>query len=183
MENTKPFSALFLDRDGVINVQRPNDYVKSISEFVFIDGVGEAMRIFSSLFEYIIIVTNQRGVSKGVMSNENLNAIHRYMTMKIIACGGRIDRIYVSTATDDCSPNRKPNPGMAFQAKRDFPTIDFNKSCMAGDSISDVQFAGNAGIPAVLIGNKYSLEEVASLKICAKFTDLLTFAKTLNHEK
>jgi D-glycero-D-manno-heptose 1,7-bisphosphate phosphatase/D-glycero-alpha-D-manno-heptose 1-phosphate guanylyltransferase len=183
MANTKPFSALFLDRDGVINVQRPDDYVKTISEFVFIDGVLEAMQISSSLFEYIIIVSNQRGVGKGLMNAEDLNAVHQYMTAKITDCGGRIDRIYVSTDTDDGCPNRKPNPGMAFQAKRDFLAIDFNRSFMAGDSITDVQFAANAGIPAVLIGNKYSPKEVASLKICAKFTDLLTFAKTLKHEK
>jgi len=183
MGNTKRFSALFLDRDGVINVQRPNDYVKSVSEFIFIDGVLEALKILSSLFEYIIIVSNQRGVGKGVMSLEDLNAVHRYMTARIAESGGRIDRIYVSTSTDDYCPDRKPNTGMAFRAKRDFPDIDFANSFMAGDSIIDVQFANNAGIPAALIGDKYPPEKVSTLNICAKFKDLLTFAKTINGEK
>jgi D-glycero-D-manno-heptose 1,7-bisphosphate phosphatase/D-glycero-alpha-D-manno-heptose 1-phosphate guanylyltransferase len=179
MENIKPFSALFLDRDGVINVQRPDDYVKSVSEFIFIDGVLDAFPIFSSLFEYIIIVSNQRGVGKGVMSIEDLNTIHRYMTAKIAENGGRINRIYVSTAVNNHCIDRKPNTGMASQAKRDFPDIDFTKSFMVGDSISDIQFANRAGIPAVLIGNKYSPEEVSFLNICAKCKDLYTFAKTL----
>jgi D-glycero-D-manno-heptose 1,7-bisphosphate phosphatase/D-glycero-alpha-D-manno-heptose 1-phosphate guanylyltransferase len=187
MENIKPFSALFLDRDGVINVQRPDDYVKSVSEFIFIDGVLEAFSKCSSLFEYIIIVSNQRGVGKGVMSIEDLNAIHRYMTARIAENGGRIDRIYVSTATDNHCSDRKPNTGMATRAKRDFPDIDFANSFMVGDSISDMQFANRAGIPAVLIGNKYlpvGTKNISPLRnICAKYKDLLTFAKTLNNEK
>jgi D-glycero-D-manno-heptose 1,7-bisphosphate phosphatase/D-glycero-alpha-D-manno-heptose 1-phosphate guanylyltransferase len=179
MENIKPFSALFLDRDGVINVQRPDDYVKSVSEFVFIDGVLEAFPIFSPLFEYILIVSNQRGVGKGMMSVEDLNAIHRHMRTKIAESGGRIDRIYISTTTDNHCIDRKPNTGMAAQAKCDFPTIDFAKSFMVGDSISDIQFANRAGIPAVLVGNKYP---PTSPTICTKHKDLFTFAKTLNEE-
>jgi len=183
MENIKRFSALFLDRDGVINIQRPNDYVKSVSEFIFIDGVLKALKILSSLFEHVIIVSNQRGVGKGVMNIKDLNVIHQYMITKIEENGGFINRIYISTATDDHCPDRKPNPGMAFQAKHDFPDIDFSKSFMVGDSIVDMQFADNAGIPAVLIGNKYSPEEISILNIYAKFKDLLTFAKTINDEK
>ncbi|MDR1632008.1 MAG: HAD-IIIA family hydrolase [Dysgonamonadaceae bacterium] len=179
MEHIKPFSALFLDRDGVINVQRPDDYVKSVSEFIFIDGVLDAFSIFSSLFEYILIVSNQRGVGKGVMGVEDLDAIHRHMIARIAESGCRIDRIYISTAIDDHCPSRKPNIGMAAQAKRDFPGIDFANSFMAGDSISDIQFANRAGIPAVLIGNKYLPEEISSLNICAKYENLYTFAKTL----
>jgi D-glycero-D-manno-heptose 1,7-bisphosphate phosphatase/D-glycero-alpha-D-manno-heptose 1-phosphate guanylyltransferase len=183
MKDAKPFSTLFLDRDGVINVQRENDYVKSVSEFIFIDGVLDALQILSTLFEYIIIVTNQRGVGKGVMSAEDLSAVHQYMKNTITENGGRIDKIYVSTDINDSCPDRKPNTGMAIRAKRDFPNIDFIRSFMAGDSISDIRFANRAEIPAVLIGNKYLPEEISSLNICAKYKDLLTFAKTLNNEK
>ena len=76
MKSTKPYSTLFLDRDGVINKQRPHDYVKSPDEFIFLDGVLEALELLSPLFDHIVIVTNQRGVGKGVMSRETLEEIH-----------------------------------------------------------------------------------------------------------
>jgi histidinol-phosphate phosphatase family protein len=178
MANKMLYNTLFLDRDGVINVHYPGDYVKSVDEFVFIDGVLEALRILSHLFTHIIVVTNQRGVGKGVMNLQDLEAIHRYMTKIIAANGGRIDRVYVSTALDDSHPDRKPNPGMALSSKRDFPDIDFSNSLMLGDDISDMQFAVNAGIPAVLIGNKCKPEEF-SLPILGHYPDLITFAGSL----
>lgn len=179
MQNTKPYNTLFLDRDGVINIQRLGDYVKSADEFVFIDGVQEALQIASTLFKYIIVVTNQRGVGKGLMSLHDLESVHRYMTETIAANGGRIDRIYTCTETDDSHIDRKPNPGMALQAKQDFPDMDFENSFVAGDSLSDMQFAANAGISAILIGNKYADKEISSLNIATHYPDLLTFAKKL----
>jgi len=175
MENTKPFNTLFLDRDGVINIQRKGDYVKSVDEFVFIDGSLEALKILSSLFTYIIIVTNQRGVGRGIMTLKQLEEVHRFMLHEITSKGGRIDKIYFCTATDTTDINRKPNAGMALQAKRDFPTIDFQKSIMAGDSISDMQFADNAHIPPVLIGDKYTPDKISHINIQAHYPDLLTF--------
>ncbi|GHU63383.1 D-glycero-alpha-D-manno-heptose-1,7-bisphosphate 7-phosphatase [Bacteroidia bacterium] len=179
MKPTKPYNALFLDRDGVINIQRPGDYVKSTDEFVFIDSVLEALQILDDLFEYIIIITNQRGVGRGLMSLSDLEAVHHYMTETIASNGGRIDRIYVCTETDDSHVNRKPNPGMALLAKQDFPDVDFTNSFVAGDSLSDMQFAENVGISAVLIGNKYSDKEISSLNIAAHYPDLFTFARQL----
>jgi D-glycero-D-manno-heptose 1,7-bisphosphate phosphatase/D-glycero-alpha-D-manno-heptose 1-phosphate guanylyltransferase len=179
MENKTFYNTLFLDRDGVINVYRPGDYVKTIEEFVFIDGVTEALRLLSSLFRHIIIVTNQRGVGRGLMSNQDLEAIHRYMTETVAANGGRIDRIYISTDLDNSHPDRKPNIGLALQAKRDFPDIDFMNSRMVGDSVSDMQFAYNAGIPAVLIGAKCKPEEIISLPIHASYPNLITFALSI----
>jgi histidinol-phosphate phosphatase family protein len=174
MENT--YNTLFLDRDGVINVYRPNDYVKSVDGFVFIDGVLEALRLLSPLFKHIIIVTNQRGVGKKLMSLQDLEAIHRYMAETVAANGGRIDRIYISTALDNSHPDRKPNTGLALQAKRELPDVDFANSFMVGDSVSDMQFANNANIPAVLLGDKCSSEEISSLQIHAHYPNLITFA-------
>lgn len=180
MENIKPYNTLFLDRDGVINIQRKGDYVKSIDEFIFIDGSLEALKILSSLFTFIVIVTNQRGVGRGLMTLKQLKAIHDFMLCEISSYGGRVDNIYICTDVDADSVNRKPNIGMALQAKQDFPEIDFSKSMMAGDSISDMQFAEKAGIPAVLIGNKYKPEEIAHLAIWKHYPDLLTFAKHID---
>jgi D-glycero-D-manno-heptose 1,7-bisphosphate phosphatase/D-glycero-alpha-D-manno-heptose 1-phosphate guanylyltransferase len=179
MENIIPYNTLFLDRDGVINVRRPGDYVKSVAEFVFIDGTLEALRLLSGYFHRIVVVTNQRGVGKGRMSRQELDLIHHYMLESITAHEGRIDRIYVSTAIDDTAIDRKPNPGMAFQAKQNFPDINFSESWMAGDSVSDMQFANNLGIRAILIGNKCKVKKNSFLKIYAYYPDLLTFAKEL----
>ncbi|MDR2970115.1 MAG: HAD family hydrolase [Tannerellaceae bacterium] len=179
MAHIKKYSTLFLDRDGVINVHCPNDYVKSVDEFVFIEGVLDAFRLLSPLFLHIIIVTNQRGVGKGLMSSEDLDRIHRYMVQTVLVHQGRIDRIYTCIDTDSNSPYRKPNTGMVLQALKDFPDITLSNSYMAGDSISDMQFADKSNIPAVLIGTKYTPEAIASLNIRAQFPDLLTFAERI----
>lgn len=180
MEDTKRFNTLFLDRDGVINHQRRGDYVKTIEEFVFHDGALEALRILSSCFKHILIVTNQRGVGRGLMDMEALDDIHAFMLQIVTEHEGRIDRIYTCTDIESNSFNRKPQPGMALQARQDFPDIDFSHSLMAGDSLSDMEFANNAGIKAVLIGNKYSPAEISLYEIYARYPDLLTFAREIN---
>lgn len=177
MGNTRPYSTLFLDRDGVINKQRPHDYVKTTEEFIFLDGVLDALRLLSPLFDHIVVVTNQRGVGKGVMNMEALEEIHALMLATITLHRGRIDNIYVCTATSDYHKSRKPNIGMAIQAKQDFPDIDFSNSFMAGDSISDMLFAKNAGIKGVFIGNKYGPGEVSKTLYQAHYPDLLSFAQ------
>ena len=160
-----PYDALLLDRDGVINVLRPNDYVKNIAEFVFCDGALEALRRLNPCFRRIVIVTNQRGVGRGLMTEADLAEIHDWMLARIREAGGRIDRIYVCTAVDPADPRRKPNPGMAREVRADFPDIDFARSILVGDSASDLEFARRAGIPAV----------------CLRAPDnLLTFARSLN---
>jgi D-glycero-alpha-D-manno-heptose 1-phosphate guanylyltransferase len=160
-----PYDALLLDRDGVINVLRPNDYVKNIAEFVFCDGALEALRRLNPCFRRIVIVTNQRGVGRGLMTEADLAEIHDWMLARIREAGGRIDRIYVCTAVDPADPRRKPNPGMAREVRADFPDVDFARSILVGDSASDLEFARRAGIPAV----------------CLRDPDnLLTFARSLN---
>ena len=142
---------LFLDRDGVINIEKVKDYIHHWDEFQFYPDAVEAIAVFSKIFSRIIIVTNQKGVGKGVTLQENLDEIHQRMTAAIETAGGRIDAIYYCPDTDDNSPNRKPNPGMAFQAKADFPEIDFSRSIMVGNNTSDLYFARNAGMHAVFL--------------------------------
>lgn len=180
MKHTKRYNTLFVDRDGVINVHRPGDYVKSVDEFVFTEEALSALELLSRLFDRIIVVTNQRGVGRGIMSREDLEKIHAYMTNTISAHNGRIDAIYACTDTDNTSPDRKPNTGMALQAKRDFPDIDFARSFMVGDSISDMEFANNAGIPAILIGGKNSPGQIETVSIQAHYPNLIAFARYIN---
>ena len=152
-----PYDALLLDRDGVINVLRPGDYVKTFDEFVFCEGALEALRLLNPLFRRIVIVSNQRGVGRGRMTLEDLDAIHAWMCARIREKGGRIDRIYVCTATDDADPRRKPNTGMMDEVRADFPDIDPQRSLLAGDSASDLLFAKRVGIPAVRITESENL--------------------------
>ena len=156
-----PYDALVLDRDGVINVLRPGDYVKSVGEFEFIDGVPEALRILSGYFARTVVVTNQRGVGKGLMSDSDLDRIHRHMCSEIAAAGGAIDAIYCCTDVSDSSPRRKPNPGMALEIRRDFPWIAPARCLFVGDSDSDMLFAQRAGLPAVRVGDSATLRYIA----------------------
>lgn len=166
---------LFLDRDGVINERRADDYVKNWDEFSFINGALEAVTILSKLFGRIIVVTNQRGVGKGVMSSEELLVIHERMTKEIELNFGRVDRIYFCTDISDKSKCRKPNPGMAFQARADFPEICFNRSIMIGDSPSDIIFGEKLGMISCLIVN---CRTSVSPKI-RTFFSLLEFARSM----
>jgi histidinol-phosphate phosphatase family protein len=142
---------LFLDRDGVINEKRENDYVKNWNEFSFLNGALDAISKLSNIFGRIIVVTNQRGVGRGFMKEKDLIAIHEKMINEIILNSGRIDKIYCCTDILDESNCRKPNIGMGIQAMRDFPEINPQKSIMIGDSISDMIFGNNLGFYCIMI--------------------------------
>ncbi|MEO8147840.1 MAG: HAD-IIIA family hydrolase [Bacteroidia bacterium] len=162
---------LFLDRDGVINTTPPNAYVLSWKEFSFNDGVFAAISRLSEVFGKIIVITNQQGVGKGLMSEKELWQIHINMKEEIEKNDGRIDAIYAATelATKDVEGMRKPNPGMALKAKRDFPEIDFSKSVVVGDAITDMQFGKAAGMFTVFvthnIDEEHQHDEVIDFKI------------------
>src|SRR5262245_8538589 len=89
---------LFLDRDGVINYEKPGDYVYNWNEFIFYEGVPEALKLLGGIFGLMIMVTNQRGVGKGLMTEEDLHEIHNRMLGAIKTAGGTIDRIYFCTS-------------------------------------------------------------------------------------
>lgn len=170
---------LFLDRDGVINKRLIDDYVKSWDEFEFLPGVKEAMKIFAGIFGRIIIVSNQQGVGKGLMSDEDVDKIHLLMKLEIESSGGRIDNMYFCPGLSENNPLcRKPNPGMAIQAKEDHPEIIFTKSIMAGDSFSDMEFGKNLEMLTVFLTEK---PEMNSVVADLKFPDLLSFARSLKH--
>ena len=151
----KNYQTLFLDRDGVINQRIPGDYIKTVSEFQFLPGALEAIVEFSKYFKHIFVVTNQQGIGKGLMTAAQLDAVHHHMLVAIDKAGGRIDQVYYCPELAIHNPNcRKPNPGMAQQAKADFPEIEFETSLMVGDSISDMEFGVNLGMGTVFIEGK-----------------------------
>ncbi len=148
---------LFLDRDGVINKKIENDYVRKWEQFEFLPNVIEALKILNNFFERIIIVTNQRGIGRGLMNEEDLQDIHKRMLSVFRKEGIKIDKIYYCPHDYEkkiCNC-RKPKIGMALKAKKDFPDIDFKNSIMVGDSISDVEFGEKAGMKSYLIGKDF----------------------------
>ena len=159
MKKKKKFSALFLDRDGVLNYKREG-YIKSFSDFVFIDQVKESISQLNYLFHRIIIVTNQQGIGKKLMTIQDLHLLHSLMNAEIENAGGKIDKIYFCPhlASDNCEC-RKPKPGMLLQSKEDFRDIDFQKSILAGDSDSDILAAKSLNIKSIKISSEYTLSD------------------------
>ena len=143
------FDTLFLDRDGVINRLRPGDYVRKWEDFEAMPGIMEALSLLSGKFKHIILVTNQRGIGKGLMDESDLETIHKRMVEEIENHGGRLDKIYHCPALDESDLFRKPNTGMFSLACKDFPDISPERSIMIGDSESDMEFARNCGMKGI----------------------------------
>jgi len=179
LSNVNPNWTLFLDRDGVINVEKKDDYVKSWEEFQFYEESLLALPILAKKFKTIVITTNQKGIGKGLMSNDDLLNIHLKMQSKIHEVGGRIDHIYYCPDLDNNSPNRKPQPGMAFQAKQQFPYINFEQSIMVGNRTSDMHFGRNVGLHTVFLATTHPETPYPNPIIDYRFDNLLTFAKSL----
>ncbi len=150
--NWKTFTTLFLDRDGVINRKLPGLYINRWEDFEFLPGTLDALAALSSIFRHILIVTNQQGIGKGLMTLAELQDVHERMLAAIREAGGRVDGLYYNTSLEsDNHPGRKPRTGMAYEAQRDFPDIRFHQSIMVGDSPSDMEFAARLGMARVLI--------------------------------
>ncbi len=158
----KRYDTLFLDRDGVINRELTGSYVRNPEEFEFLPGAREALRRLGAIFARIVVITNQRGVTKGLMTLSDLETVHSYMISEVEKAGGRIDAVYYSTGMDCSDPMRKPNPGMIFKAVGDRPQTDLKRSIMAGDKDSDMQCAANAGVRGERISEHFTLEDLAS---------------------
>ena len=155
---------LFLDRDGVINRKLEGDYVKTIEEFEFLPNSLKAIVAFSNYFHKIIVVTNQQGISKKLMTEDDLSKVHNHLLKEVEKLNGRIDAIYHAPQLEsENSIMRKPITGMAHLAQKEFPSIEFSKSIMVGDSISDMEFAKNAGMNSLFIGKSYNYNCIESL--------------------
>ena len=170
---------LFLDRDGVINHEKKEDYIRNWSEFKFYTESLTALPLLAQKFNRIIIVTNQKGIGKGWMTDADLANIHENMIQSISELGGRIDAIFYCSDLDNESYNRKPQPGMAHQAKDKFPLIDFSKSIMVGNRMSDMEFGRNAGMHTVYLATTNPEAPFPDTKIDDRFDHLLQFAQAL----
>jgi len=152
------FDTLFLDRDGVINKKLEGKYVCNFSEFEFMPGALKAILQLSDMFNRIIIVTNQQGISKGIMSGADLNTLHTQMQERIEKLGGEINKIYYCPHLEelDCMC-RKPKPGMMRQAIIDFPEISIEESYLIGDSDSDIEAGKRMNLKTIKVDDDYTL--------------------------
>lgn len=138
-------TTLLLDRDGVINHLVPNGYVTTADDLVLNADFLSVAKTLSSTFSHIVVVTNQACIGKGKATDEAIDAVNALIVKAIKNAGGRIDAVYVCADANADSPMRKPNTGLAEKILSDFPSINFQKAIMAGDSYSDELFARRLG--------------------------------------
>jgi histidinol-phosphate phosphatase family protein len=143
-------TAVFLDRDGVINRKAPEGrYVTSWDEFAFLPGALEGLAVLARGSAPVIVVTNQRGIARGVMSGGELEDIHRRMRAAVAGAGGRIDAIYHCPHDSGCHC-RKPEVGMFDEAAAAFG-LTLSRTVVIGDQPSDMEAARRIGALRVLV--------------------------------
>jgi D-glycero-D-manno-heptose 1,7-bisphosphate phosphatase len=144
--------AIFIDRDGVINLRRAGDYVLHWDQFVFTPGIREALRGIARLGLPLIVISNQSAVGRGLLSRSTLEVITRNMHQKLKNHGVSLLAVYYCThkPQDECVC-RKPHPELLLKAAEDF-SVDMSKSVFIGDSDADIRAAEAAGCQPVLFG-------------------------------
>jgi len=145
-------TAVFLDRDGVINRRLPGTYVRSWSEFELLPGVVDALAELTRAGAALFIVTNQRGVARGLVQTADLDDTHSRLTAAVAERGAEIAGVYVCPHDEGECDCRKPGVGLFTQAQAEHPWIRFADSHMVGDSLSDAQAAGRLGMHIWLVG-------------------------------
>lgn len=156
------FDAIFVDRDGTINVER-SDYVKSLDEFELLPGAIEALARLRDLAVPVIIVTNQSAIGRGITSAARIDAIHAALTAQVMDAGGRLDAVYVCPHHPEARCNcRKPRPGMLLAAAARFG-VRLRQSVFIGDSVTDLGVAKAVGCTPILVRTGLHEQEVTEL--------------------
>ncbi len=154
---------ILLDRDGVINVNRP-DYVKSLAELHFYEDALEAFRFLEKNRVGVMIVSNQSGINRGLIARDDFLQMHEEVIARVEQCGGRIQgAFYCPHRPDEKCRCRKPSPDMLFAACR-FAGTGPGRTFFVGDSPSDMEAAANAGCPGVRL-LRVASKETLSLPI------------------
>ena len=162
--------ALFLDRDGVINIEV--NYLHKIQDFVFIDGIFELCKYYQDLGYIIIVVTNQSGIARDYYSEKDFDILSSWMIKEFSKNNIEIKKVYHCPHHPDFSSTcscRKPEPGMLLEAKEEF-NIDMSKSIIIGDKESDIEAGINAGINESYLFS--TCRESKATKIVQKLEDI-----------
>jgi D-glycero-D-manno-heptose 1,7-bisphosphate phosphatase len=143
---------VFLDRDGVLNEKMPEgQYVTRWEEFRVLPGVPEALRRLNQAGLRVVVVTNQRGIARGLYTLADVDAIHARFQQELQRAGARIDAIFVCPHDKEECNCRKPLPGLFEQAAAQFPDVSAATSVMIGDSLVDMEFGRRLGMATILI--------------------------------
>lgn len=170
--------AVFLDRDGTINVEK--HYLHKVQDWEWISGAIEAIRRFNNAGYLVIVASNQAGIARGFYSAHDVDALHAEVTRMLAAQGAHIDAYYYCPHHPDFgSPRhcdcRKPLPGLLLRAAHDHG-VDLARSWMVGDKKSDVDAGHAAGVRSILVGTGYGTSEYATLTTPAPFAPDLAAA-------
>lgn len=160
-----PFDLVLLDRDGTINVRVVDDYVRRAADLVLLPGAAKAIRALNDVGCRVVVVTNQRGVSRGLMTLADLDAVHDQLVTLLGAEGARVDAVLTCPhGTGECGC-RKPLPGLVDEALRRAPWARPERSLLVGDSQSDLDAAQAAGVPSRMVvdGGQSLLDVVLSV--------------------
>lgn len=160
---------VFLDRDGVINRRLPGDYVKSWDEFEFLPRAQEALALLTAAGLRLIVVTNQRGIARGLMTTADLHAIHRRMLDELAAAGAHVAAVYYCPHDRNECECRKPKIGLLLRARRDFPVIDFARAVVIGDTPSDIEAGKRAGCRTIFVGAAGEDDGGAELRVATLY--------------
>lgn len=165
--------ALFLDRDGVINVEK--DYLYKIKDFEFIDGIFDLCRYYQKHGFIIVVVTNQSGINRGYYTKEDFDILTSWMVKEFSSNNIDIKKVYYCPhhpkISGECSC-RKPNPGMLLRASKEL-NIDLKNSIIIGDKERDVEAGINAGLTTTyLFDESNNVKTSKANKIVSKLEDI-----------
>jgi len=165
--------ALFLDRDGVINVEK--DYLYKVEDFEFIDGIFDLITYYQQLDYKIFVVTNQSGIARNYYSEDDLNNLTQWMVSEFLKHNIKIEKVYSCPHHPDISGKcscRKPKPGMIIEAANSYD-IDLEHSIMIGDKERDIEAGLNAGIKETyLFDESKTVTNSKATKIVSKLEDI-----------
>lgn len=182
IENINKNWSLFLDRDGVINELLPGQYVTNWKDWEYTPNALWALKKLTNYFKHTVIVTNQQGIGKGIMTEAQLAEIHNNLLSDVSEKGGKIDKVYHAPQLAKHHHTwRKPRTGMAKQAQKDFPLIEFKQSIIVGDFVTDMKFGDKLGMIKVFISKELNKPNEVEVDYC--FMNLLAFCNFLIDNK
>lgn len=185
MKGENKLRAVFLDRDGTINVEK--EYLHLPQDFEFIPGAPLAIKMLRDAGFCVVVVTNQSGVGRGYYDEAAVYDLHRHMDAELAESGAKVDAYYfcphhpqhgIDAYRQECDC-RKPLPGMLFQAAAEF-SIDLSSSYIIGDKLADVEAGLKAGCRPLLVRTGYGEEATAGLPDgVLSFSDILEAARAI----
>ena len=160
MINAAEIKVALLDRDGVINRKKPEgSYILRPDELELLPGAAEAVRLLNRTGILTIIVSNQRAIARGLLTEEGLTDIHNHLQRGLAESGARVDAIYHCPHDAGQCKCRKPETGMLDRVFKDFPAATRSNTILVGDALTDIQAGKAFGIKTILINNGQSSSE------------------------